>query len=114
MQGFVEVETFIAPERTHYIGNKTQANRKQYGIKHHVTITIHADMGNNIQSMASEIYRNKGNLKIWYKGQMIIILSRTRIAKNNIFVVDVNDTLEVLKYLLTIKTQCADYTEEIV
>ena len=61
MQGFVEVETFIAPERTHYIGNKTQANRKQSGLKHHVTSTIHAAMVDKLQSMESKIYQNNRN-----------------------------------------------------
>ena len=60
-QGSVEVEIGIALERTLFIGNSTQVERNKYGIKHHVTSTIHAAMGDTLQSMASEISRNNGN-----------------------------------------------------
>ena len=55
--------------------------------------------------MATEISRNDSNFKLWDKGQMIVILSRTKLAKNKIFVGDKNDTLAALKDLLIRKTQ---------
>ena len=50
---------------------------------------------------------------MWDKGQMILILSRTKFAKDTIFVGDKNDTLTALKNLLTRKTQWTDYMEEV-
>ena len=50
---------------------------------------------------------------MWDKGQMIVILSHTKIAKNTIFVGDINYTLATLKGLLNIKTQLTGYMEEI-
>ena len=44
---------------------------------------------------------------------MIVILSRTKITRNTIFVGDVIDTLVPLKYLITMRTQWTDYMEEI-
>ena len=50
---------------------------------------------------------------MWDKGQMIVILSRTKLAKDTIFVGDKNDTLSALKHLLTRRTQWTDYMEEV-
>ena len=47
-QGFTEVEIGVVPERTQLLDNNVQAKRKQYGLKHHVTATIHAVMGDTL------------------------------------------------------------------
>ena len=70
-------------------------------------------MGDTLSNMATEISRINANFKIWDKGQMIVILSRTKYASNTIFVGDKNDTLTALKDLLTRKTQWTDFMEEI-
>ena len=80
MQGFVEVEISIAPYWTQFLANITQDKRRQYGIKQHSTSAIHADMGDTLQNMATEISRNNGDLKMWDKGKMIVILIRTKLA----------------------------------
>ena len=90
-----------------------QAKRKQYGLKHYVTGTIHAAMGDTLQSMATEVSLSNCNFKMWDKGQMIVILSRSKYAKDTIFVGDKNDTIAALKALLTQKTQWTDYMEEV-
>ena len=56
MQGFVEVEIGVTPDWTQFLANNTQAKRKQCGMKHHVTSTIHAAMVDTIQIMEIEIY----------------------------------------------------------
>ena len=61
-------------------------------------------MGDTLQSMATEISHKNKNIKIWDKSQMIVILSRTKLAKDTIFVGDKNDTLSALKHLLTRRT----------
>ena len=55
--GFTEVDIGIAPQRTHHLPNNVQAQRKQYGLKHRVTSTIHAAMGDTLPIMATEISR---------------------------------------------------------
>ena len=70
-------------------------------------------MGDKNQSMASEISQNHDNYIMWDKRKNIVILSLTKIAKNTIFVGDVNDTLVALKDIITKKTQRTDYMEEI-
>ena len=73
-------------------------------MKHHrVTGTIHAAKGD---SMTTEISRNDPNYRLcWDKGQLVVILSRTKFAKNTIFVGDKDDTIAALKDLLIHKTQ---------
>ena len=112
-RGYVEIEVGMAPERTQYLTGNNQGKRKQYGLKHHVTSTIHAAMGDTLPSMATEISLCNSNFNMWDKGQMIVILSRTKYAKDTIFVGDKNDTLAALKNLLTRKTQWTDYMEEV-
>ena len=112
-QQFEEILIGIAPQRTQFLANNCQAKRKQYGLKHRVTSTIHAAMGDTLSHMATEISRTDGNFKMWDKGQMIVILSRTKSAANTIFVGDKSDTLRALKDLLTRKTQWTDYMEEV-
>ena len=46
-------------------------------------------------------------------GQLIVILSRTRIMKNTIFVGPNNETIFGLKIMLTQRTQWCDYIEEV-
>lgn len=110
---YEEIKIGIAPQRTQILSNNCQAKRKQYGLKHRVTSTIHAAMGDTLSNMATEISRVNANFKMWDKGQMIVILSRTKYASKTIFVGDKNDTLKALKDLLTRKTQWTDFMEEI-
>ena len=111
--GFIEVKIGVAPERTQSIKGNIQAQRKQYGLKHRVTGTIHAAMGDTLLSMATEISKNDANYRLWDKGQLVVILSRTKLAKNTIFVGDKDDTIAALKDLLTRKTQWTDYMEQV-
>ena len=71
-------------------------------------ITIYACQGYTLLSMATEISQNNGNFKMWYKGQIKVILSRTKCARDTINVGDENHTLLVLGTLLTRKTQWTD------
>lgn len=111
--GFKEKQIGIAPERTQYLANNVQAQRKQYGLKHRVTSTIHAAMGDTLKTMATEISLLNKDYKMWDKGQLVVILSRTKRASDSIFVGDKNDTLNALKHLLLSKTQWTDHIEEV-
>ena len=65
----------LAPENTQSIGRNIQAERKQYGLKHRVTSTIHAAMGDTLVRVAIEVQRNDLNYKLWDKAQAIVALS---------------------------------------
>ena len=82
-------------------------------MKHRVTSTMHAAIRDTLPIMATEISRDNSNYIMWDKGQMIVILSRTKFAKDTIFVGDKNGTLRALRELLTTKTQWMDYMEDV-
>ena len=110
---FKEVKVGVAPERIMSINQSVQAQRKQYGLRHRVTGTIHSAMGDTYESMASCISLADSNFGLWDKGQLIVIISRTREPQKTIFVGDKRDTLGAFKQLLLRRTQWTDYMEHI-
>lgn len=76
IKGFKEVKVGLAPENTQSIGSNIQAERKQCGLKHRVTSTIHAAMGDTLVIVAIEVQRNDPNYKLWDKAQAIVVLGK--------------------------------------
>jgi predicted GIY-YIG superfamily endonuclease len=111
--GFKEVKLGVAKEYTQSMPNGILARRKQYGLKPYVSSTIHSAMGDTLPYMATTISHSDQNFNMWDKGQLVVILSRTRLARNSIFVGSKNDTLNAFRDLLTRKTQWSDYIEEV-
>lgn len=107
--GWKVTKVGTAPERTRAVGNHMQAQRRQYGLKHHVTATIHASMGDTLTKVALEL--NKGDL--WDKAQVIIALSRTRLGRNTIIVGEKDLGIRILTSLIRSKNQWTDYMEDI-
>ena len=73
----VEKKIGCAHEHVHALPNTMRGKRLQYGLSHHVTTTIHGCQGDNLHK-----------LRIWDKAQVVVLLSRTRMAKDIIFVGD--------------------------
>ena len=111
--GFVEVEIGAAPERPIALKSNMQGKRKQYGLRHRVTNTIHGAQGETLPEMATEISQADPNFNIWDRGQMIVLLTRTKRARDTIFVGCKHDTLAALRQLLLTKTQWSDYIEQV-
>ena len=70
-------------------------------------------MGDTLATMATEISRRQTNFKMWDKGQMVVILSRTRRARDTIFVGNQEESINALADLLLVRTQWTDYIEHI-
>ena len=70
-------------------------------------------MGDALPSFATEVSFTNSNFSMWDKGQMIVIISRTKSGKDTIFVGNKDDTLKALKSLPTRKTQWTDYMEDV-
>ena len=51
---------------------------------------------------------------MWGKYQLVVILSRTKIANNSIFVSNKSDTLDELKFVLMKKGQWCEYMDHII
>ena len=102
-----------APERTIVLKNSIQGKRKQYGLRHRVINTIHGAQGETLPEMATEISAANPNFNVWDRGQMIVLLTRTRRAKDTIFVGYKRDTLDALKQLLLTRTQWSEYVDKV-
>jgi predicted GIY-YIG superfamily endonuclease len=112
-EGYTECSISVTKQYTQALSNNLQGKRKQYGLKHNVSSTIHGAMGDTLRYMATQISTNNTNFSLWDKGQLVVILSRTKLAKNSMFIGPKNDTLDALQSLLTKKNQWSDYIEEI-
>eukprot|EP00957_Ditylum_brightwellii_P132784 10125156-Ditylum_brightwellii.AAC.1 len=111
--GFVEHSVGLAPEWMQSVGYNLQVQQRQYGLKHHDTSTIYAAMGDTLSRVAIEISRDNASFQLWDKAQMVVALSRTKFAKNLIFVRSRQSTVRALVDLLKVGTQWSDYIERL-
>ena len=109
--GFYEVDIGLAPTRTQAITRYQQAQRQQYGLKHRVTSTIHAAMGDTLSKVAMQITDTM--FELWDKAQVIVAFSRTKVGKNVILVGDKEETIESIVKLVQRRSQWTDYMEDI-
>eukprot|EP00957_Ditylum_brightwellii_P080407 6115793-Ditylum_brightwellii.AAC.1 len=62
--GFVKQKVGITPECMQMIGSCMQAQRKQYDLKHCMTLTIHAVMGDTLNRVAIDVSRDDPSFKL--------------------------------------------------
>ena len=103
----------VAPSRIIKIDRNYQAERRQYGLKHHITSTIHVSMGDTLKKVAMEISDQNGSFKLWDMAQVIVACSRTKTGKDTIFVGDKRSTINALVSLIQRKNQWIDYMENV-
>ena len=85
-EGWVKKLVGTSPIRPHSTPNNMRGKRKQYGLKHHVTSTVHASMGDTLNKIVTEISSENNEYSLWDKAQVIVLLRRTKVGKNIIFV----------------------------
>ena len=88
------------PNLKYSINMGMRGMRRQYGLKNYVTSTVHACMGDTLHKVVTEISNERHELKLWDKGKIIVLLSRTEFGKNIIFVGYKDDTLNSLTSLI--------------
>ena len=98
--GWTTEKIGVAPSRIIKIDRNYQAERRQYGLKHHITSTIHASMGDTLKKVAMEISDQNDSFKLWDEAQVIVGCSRTKTGKDTIFVGDKRSTINVLVSLI--------------
>ena len=103
----------MAPDRTHSLSNNMKGKRKQYGLKHHVTSTVHACMGDTVHKIVTEISMESNDFRLWDKAQAIVLLRRTRFGSNIIFVGTKRDTINSLVSLIKTTNQWMNYMQKI-
>ena len=94
MMVFKEGKVGVCPQsHTQSVSNYIQIKRKQYGLKHYVSATVHVAMDDTLVKMATSVSTTDNNYNLWDKGQVVVILSRTKIGKHSIFVGQKDETL---------------------
>lgn len=107
--GFKEIHMGVSPSRIMYLTNDIQGKRRQYGLRHYVSGTIHSTMGDTYTTMATCVEEHK----MWEKGQLVVICSRTRRMKDTIFVGNRERTISSLAKLLEKRTMWCDYVSQV-
>ena len=79
--GFKEVSIDQSPEQI-VLYDDLKCILHQYGLIHYVTGTIHGAMGDTYNLMEITVSDTENLFSLWDRGQLIVILSRTRIIKN--------------------------------
>ena len=87
-EGWVQRYVGSSPENKYSVQNNMRGQRRQYGLKHHVTSTVHATMGDTLHKIVTSVSTQDGEYQLWDKAQAIVLLSRTKFGKNIIFVGD--------------------------
>jgi predicted GIY-YIG superfamily endonuclease len=111
--GYIETSIECAPYKICTLPNNLQGVRKQYGLQHYVAGTIHSAMGDTLPSIATTFSLIDRNYSVWDKGQLLVIISRTKLARDTIFVGDKESTLDALSSILKSRTQWTDHMENI-
>ena len=78
-----------------------------------MTNTIHGAQGETLPQMATEINILDPDFNIWDKGQLIVLLTRTKKAEDIVFVGHKEDTLRALTSVLLSRTQWTDYIDHV-
>ena len=102
------------PERIYSLPNAMKGKRRQYGLKHRVTATIHACQGDTLHKLVTQISSRSAEFNIWDKAQVVVLLSRTRRAEDMIFVGSAENTINCLIEKMKTRSQNTDYMEKVI
>ena len=112
-KGWSKTLVGLSPDRSHKISNYLQAKRQKYGLKHHVTSTIHASMGDTLPKIATQISCTNSIWSLWDKAQIVVLLSITKRATHIIFVGSKDATVKAIIELCKYSNQWTDHMEKI-
>ena len=108
-EGWTNHMVGVSPIKTNSVQGNLKAQRKQYGLKPYVTSTVHASMGDTLQTIATEVSFENAEFRLWEKAQVIVLLSRTRKGKDLIFVGEKKGTIRALCLLIQTSSQWIDF-----
>jgi predicted GIY-YIG superfamily endonuclease len=112
-KGWTEQNAIPAPQHTQTLRAGLKARRQQYGLRPHVSNTFHGAMGATLCKLATEINVKGSGNQLWEKGQVVVMVSRTKFAKDLIFVGNRARTLEIICDLIQVQSQYDDFINHI-
>jgi predicted GIY-YIG superfamily endonuclease len=110
-----EIHVGTAPEMEHRMTRGITAKRKQYAIRPRIAMTIHRAMGGDFGQIVTRVGAVSDGYQLWLKEQVIVLISRTHMASDLIFVGDSPEqTANVLAELLFKVSPYSSYMHHIV
>ena len=107
------VKVGLAPRTVVKLRTKIRARRKQYGLSIFLTSTIHSSMGHTLSSLVTRISMNDANYNLWERAQVVVLLSRTELGQNTIFIGDPDEVVDTLLHALRQITQYQQYMQSL-
>jgi hypothetical protein len=99
-------------ENVYHLGFRgLTAKREQYGLEPRIASTIHGLQGD---TMAAIVTKCTANDALWESGQVTVLLSRTRHARDIYFAGDKNATIQSLIQAMRTRNQFDDYLVHVV
>jgi predicted GIY-YIG superfamily endonuclease len=97
--GWRKVSVPFATSPVHTVFSGIQARRTQYGLRLRVASTIHASMGSTLHTLVTQVtpYGTTSlDFHLWEASQVVVLLSRTKTAKDIYFVGEANAVVDHL------------------
>ena len=71
----------------HNAAGSVRGRRIQYGLRHHIGCTIHAIMGQTVESLITRVESGdkRHPYALWLASQVVVLLSRTRLGSQTYF-----------------------------
>ena len=96
-QGWAEITIETATETTIPCRGGMKGKRKQYAMRLHVYHTLHVSMGCTLPGLCSKVSKDPSSpYYLWERAQVIVLLSRTKYAKDMYFVGDPLENAEAM------------------
>jgi predicted GIY-YIG superfamily endonuclease len=109
--GWTRIMIRIAPPQVVNVYSRLRARRHQYGIRLHISTTAHGCMGHTLHSLVTKVSAKEATYKLWSKPQVVVMLSRTNLGKNTIFVGDPDETCDALINTMKKTNQYYEYMQ---
>jgi predicted GIY-YIG superfamily endonuclease len=115
-QGWQRCQIGTAPERSHALKYGIQGRRKQYGLKHRISMTIHTSMGQTLNGVISRVTRKGVDpiYSLWLPSQVVVLLSRTEFAYQTVFIGSPDETCDAIIEVLQKQSQYSEYLARII
>ena len=113
-QGWTVIKIGKHPDRKYSLGNNGLCGtREQYGLRHRISMTIHAVMGSTVSTLVLHVGSSKDK-GLWEKAQVVVSLSRTKTSNDVYFIGDSNTITDILWKALLKRNQFDEYIEYLV
>lgn len=103
-RGWIPIKVSFSVTRGTSVDRGIQGRRWQYPLRPRIALTIHACMGSTLSAIVTALIPPPGsrlNFSLWEKAQIVVLVSRTELAKRIFFVGDreatIRHILEVLE-----------------